>query len=43
MVYQVGQLETVKMESGNGKRKWSNRHPRVKPLFSGHVLMTTFL
>ena len=32
-------------ESGNGKQKWSNHHvyPRVKFLFSGHPLKTTFL
>ena len=42
----LGQLETVEMETGNGKQKWSNRckmFPRVKPLFSGHLLKTTFL
>ena len=37
-----GQLETVEMESGNGKQKWSNCYSRVKASLSGHLLKTTF-
>ena len=39
----VGQLETVEMETGNGKWKWSKlqMNAGVKPLINNHLLKAT--